>query len=59
MNLQAAMEAARFTKLTFEGCDVRLESRVPPEVRAALAERGHQLDLREAFADTVGGGSLA
>jgi gamma-glutamyltranspeptidase/glutathione hydrolase len=56
MNLQAALEAARFTKLTFEGCDVRLESRVPSAVRAALAERGHQIELRGEFADTVGGG---
>jgi gamma-glutamyltranspeptidase/glutathione hydrolase len=56
MNLQAALEAARFTKLTFEGCDVRLESRVPSAVRAALAERGHEIDLHGEFADTVGGG---
>ena len=56
MNLQAAMEAARFTKLTFAGCDVRLESRVPLEVRAVLAQRGHEIDLHGEFADTVGGG---
>jgi gamma-glutamyltranspeptidase/glutathione hydrolase len=56
MNMQAALEAARFTKLTFEGCDVRLESRVPSAVRAALAERGHEIDLHGEFADTVGGG---
>jgi len=56
MNLQGAMEAARFTKQTFAGCDVRLESRVPLAVRAALAERGHQVDLHGEFADTVGGG---
>src|SRR5258708_7737752 len=29
LNIQAALEAPRFTKLTFGGCDVELESRVP------------------------------
>ena len=29
MNIQAALEAARVTKLTFTGCDVIVESRVP------------------------------
>jgi gamma-glutamyltranspeptidase/glutathione hydrolase len=56
LNLQAAMEAARFTKLTFEGCDVRLESRVPEAVRTALTQRGHDLELQGEFADFVGGG---
>lgn len=56
MNLQAAMEAARFTKLTFEGCDVRLESRVPEAVRTVLTERGHVIKLEGEFADSVGGG---
>jgi len=27
MNIQAALEAPRFTKRTFAGCDVQLESR--------------------------------
>lgn len=56
MNLQAAMEAARFTKLTFEGCDVRIESRVPEAVRTVLVQRGHELKLEGEFADAVGGG---
>ena len=56
MNLQAALEAPRFTKQTFEGCDVELESRVPAVVRDALAGRGHKLELRGEFASSVGGG---
>jgi gamma-glutamyltranspeptidase / glutathione hydrolase len=56
MNIQAALEAPRFTKLTFKGCDVELESRVPPAVRADLATRGHQIELRGAYASSVGGG---
>lgn len=33
MNVQSALEAARFTKATFEGCDVSLESRVSVDVQ--------------------------
>jgi gamma-glutamyltranspeptidase / glutathione hydrolase len=56
LNLQAALEAPRFTKLTFTGCDVELESRVPAAVRAELANRGHQIELRGDFTASVGGG---
>jgi gamma-glutamyltranspeptidase/glutathione hydrolase len=56
MNIQAALEAPRFTKQTFSGCDVELESRVPESVRTELAARGHQLQIRGAFASSVGGG---
>ncbi len=56
LNLQAALEAPRFTKLTFEGRDVDLEARVPELVRTALAARGHAVRTLPAFADAVGGG---
>jgi len=56
MNVQAALEAARVTKLTFTGCDVIMESRVPGSVRAALSSRGHEIDLQGAFSSMVGGG---
>ena len=56
LNIQAALEAPRFTKLTFSGCDVQMESRVSASVREDLVSRGHQLQVREGFADAVGGG---
>ncbi len=56
MNIQAALEAPRFTKLTFAGCDVQMESRIPPEVRAALSQRGHQIETLGVYSDVVGGG---
>jgi len=56
MNIQAALEAPRFTKLTFGGCDVSIENRIPPEVRNVLAARGHQLNVTGDFSDTMGGG---
>ena len=42
MNIQAALEAPRFTKVTFGGCDVMIENRVPPDVRDELAGEGAQ-----------------
>jgi gamma-glutamyltranspeptidase/glutathione hydrolase len=56
MNLQAAMEAARFTKITFAGCDVAMEGRIPQNVRNELAAKGHKIDARGAFASMMGGG---
>jgi gamma-glutamyltranspeptidase/glutathione hydrolase len=56
MNIQSALEAPRFTKLTFGGCDVSIEARVPREVREKLSARGHELKVLGAFSDTVGGG---
>jgi gamma-glutamyltranspeptidase/glutathione hydrolase len=50
MNLQAALEAPRFTKATFEQCDVEVESRIPQDVREDLTRRGHQLKVVEPFA---------
>jgi len=56
MNIQMALEAPRFTKMTFPGCDVMIESRVPSAVREELARKGHQVKLRGAFSAAVGGG---
>jgi len=56
MNIQEAMEAPRFVKYSFDGCDVSIEDRVPASVREALAARGHQIDLRGNYTELVGGG---
>ncbi len=56
MNLQAALEGARFTKSTFEGCDVQMESRIPDPVRDDLTRRGHVLKILPPFSFTVGQG---
>jgi gamma-glutamyltranspeptidase / glutathione hydrolase len=55
MNLQAALEAARFSKATFEGCDVEIESRIPAAVRDELTRRGHVLKVVEPFSFGVVG----
>jgi len=56
MNIQAALEAARFTKMDFSGCDVMMEDRIPAEVRAALEARGHQIRVVGDYASVMGGG---
>jgi gamma-glutamyltranspeptidase/glutathione hydrolase len=56
LNIQAAMEGARFTKQTFEGCDVEMEPRISSAVREDLTRRGHVITLLEPFSYTVGQG---
>jgi gamma-glutamyltranspeptidase/glutathione hydrolase len=56
MNIQAALEAARFTKRTFGGCDVQIEARIPEHVRAELHALGHELHVRGAYSSQMGGG---
>jgi gamma-glutamyltranspeptidase/glutathione hydrolase len=56
MNIQAALEAARVTKISFTGRDVIVESRIPEQVRTGLAEKGHEIDVQGAFSSMVGGG---
>jgi gamma-glutamyltranspeptidase/glutathione hydrolase len=56
MNIQAALEAARFRKTTFEGCDLQIEARVLPSVRAQLESMGHKLEVRGDFSPVMGGG---
>jgi gamma-glutamyltranspeptidase/glutathione hydrolase len=56
MNIQAALEAPRFTKLNFGGCDVMIEGRVPAAVLQDLKTRGHELKVLGDFSSQVGGG---
>ena len=56
MNIQAALEAPRFTKRTFEGCDVQLENRFSQKVREELTAKGHKIELLGAYSASVGGG---
>ena len=46
MTIQQALEAGRFTKPTFEGCDVEIEASVPAQVRDELGALGHQLAVQ-------------
>jgi len=56
MNIQAALEAARFSKHTFTGCDVMMENRFSQKVRDDLTAKGHKIELKGTFSSVVGGG---
>ena len=56
MNIQAALEAPRFSKHSFGGCDVMMENRIPQKVRDELAAKGHKIELKGTFSSVVGGG---
>jgi gamma-glutamyltranspeptidase/glutathione hydrolase len=56
MNIQAALEAPRFSKMTLGGCDVRVENRVPPATREDLEKRGHYLQVLGDYSGLMGGG---
>ena len=56
MNIQAALDAPRVTKLTFDGTDVLVEDRVPESVRDRLTGRGHELEVIGSYSSLVGGG---
>src|SRR5216683_1509404 len=57
MNIQAALEAPRFTKGTFEGLDVEIEPRIPESTRAELTRLGHELKVLDSpYSPVVGGG---
>jgi gamma-glutamyltranspeptidase/glutathione hydrolase len=56
MNIQAAMEAPRFTNLSFGVNAFLIENRVPEEVRQSLILKGHKLTVLGAYSDRMGGG---
>ena len=56
MTIQQALEAGRFTKGSFEGCDVQIEALVPDKTRAELKARGHDLKVVPPRTGTFGYG---
>jgi gamma-glutamyltranspeptidase/glutathione hydrolase len=45
MTIQEALEAGRFTKGSFDGCDVQIEALVPDTTLTELKARGHDLKV--------------
>jgi gamma-glutamyltranspeptidase / glutathione hydrolase len=56
MNIQAAMDAARFNKGN-SGCAVNLEDGYPREVLEQLASQGHQINLVPRYSQVMGRGN--
>ena len=58
MNIQQALENARFTVHNNRGCNINIESRVPADVRQKLTAMGHQLTVHEEYSDSMGRGNV-
>jgi gamma-glutamyltranspeptidase/glutathione hydrolase len=59
MDFQGALDAPRFTKASAQGCDVKVENRLPAATLEGLSKRGHMLDVRAAYSTTMGRGAAA
>jgi gamma-glutamyltranspeptidase / glutathione hydrolase len=57
MNIQAALEAARFTKRDFGGCDLMMENGVAPEVIDGLRKQGHEITVELRYSEDMGRGN--
>jgi gamma-glutamyltranspeptidase/glutathione hydrolase len=56
MNIQAALENPRFTVSPKRGCNIVIESRVPPAVRDKLTSMGHILRVDREYSTSMGRG---
>jgi gamma-glutamyltranspeptidase/glutathione hydrolase len=57
MNIEAAVEAARFTKRDFGGCGVWVENGVAPDVVAGLRSQGHDVKVWPRYFQGMGRGN--
>jgi len=57
MNLQQALETARFTVHPERGCNIVIESRVKPEVRDKLSAMGHKFRVDKEYSTSMGRGN--
>jgi gamma-glutamyltranspeptidase/glutathione hydrolase len=57
MNIQAALEAARFTKRDFGGCDVWMENGISADVIAGLRAQGHVITVLPRYDQSMGRGN--
>lgn len=57
MNIQAALEAARFTKRDFAGCDLMMENGVAPQVIEGLRKQGHDIIVQRRYSQSMGRGN--
>jgi gamma-glutamyltranspeptidase / glutathione hydrolase len=56
MNIQTALETARFTVSEKRGCNVVIESRVDPDVLQKLTAMGHILEVHKDYSSAMGRG---
>jgi gamma-glutamyltranspeptidase/glutathione hydrolase len=58
MNIQAALEEARFTVTGTLGCKIQIESRVGTSTIDALTKMGHVLDAHKEYSENMGRGNV-
>jgi len=56
MNVQAALETARFTVSPQRGCHIMIESRIDPVVLQTLSSMGHKLEVHREYSSSMGRG---
>jgi len=57
MNVQQALETARFTVHPERGCNILIESRVKPEILDRLSAMGHKLHVQKEYSTSMGRGN--
>jgi gamma-glutamyltranspeptidase/glutathione hydrolase len=57
MNIQQALETARFTVHPEGGCNIKIESRVKPGVLDKLSATGHKLQVQKEYSTSMGRGN--
>jgi gamma-glutamyltranspeptidase / glutathione hydrolase len=57
MNIQAALEGARFRKLGFSGCKVAIENGVAQDVIDGLRKQGHEVTVELRYSQVMGRGN--
>jgi gamma-glutamyltranspeptidase/glutathione hydrolase len=57
MNIQAALEASRFVKHSFTGCDVEVDAGIGKDVIEELTGKGHQVTVTPRFSQDMGRGN--
>jgi gamma-glutamyltranspeptidase/glutathione hydrolase len=57
MNIQGALDAARFTKLDFDGCGLWMENGVAPATVTALNAQGHEIKVWPRYFEGMGRGN--
>jgi gamma-glutamyltranspeptidase / glutathione hydrolase len=57
MNIQAALEAARFRRMQFSGCNVHIEDGVAQDVIDGLRKQGHEITVDLRYSQTMGRGN--
>jgi gamma-glutamyltranspeptidase/glutathione hydrolase len=58
MNIQEALENARFTVHPKRGCNIVIESRVEPETLMKLSALGHKLSVEKEYSTRMGRGNV-